>query len=91
MCFSNLLRICCVHIEAPRAVGMRIKNSFISVFFYKYGSIIPCIAEKADTFASVGKDGNSFFIGGAGGKGILRTFFGADRFILIGFRVLQVH
>ena len=92
MCFSNFRRIVrCRNIEAPRAVGMRIKNSFIPVFFYKYGSIIFRIAEKADTFASVGKDGNPFFIGGTGGKGILRTFFGTDRFILNGFRIVQVH
>ena len=70
---------------------MRIKNSFISVFFYKYGSIIFRVAEEADTVTSVGKYRNPFLIGGTGDKGILRTFFGADRFILIGFRIVQVH
>ena len=91
--FRYLLRIIrCGNIEPPRAVGVRIEHRAVSVFFYEHGGVTFRIAEKADAFAAVRKNGKPFFIGGAGCKRILRTFFGADsRIGFIGFCIVKIH
>ena len=88
----NFLRIVgCGNIETPRTVGMRIEYGAIPVFFYKHGDIIFRIAKKAEAFASVGQDSKPCFISYAGRKGIFCACFGADRFILTGFSIVQVY